>query len=68
MPRWMSVTYHCNRCGREETVQHGGSVADLDARLRSYGWTVKQSGANTLCSPCTVTVARLALTTRPVSR
>jgi predicted RNA-binding Zn-ribbon protein involved in translation (DUF1610 family) len=54
MPRCMSVTYRCNRCGREQVLLHGGSVADLDVLMRSYGWTVKQSGQNTLCPACVV--------------
>ena len=59
MPRSISVTYRCNRCGREETHLHGGSLADLDAMMRSYWWRVKQSGQNVLCPAC---VTYLALT------
>jgi len=56
----MSVTYRCNRCGREEVLTYSGSLRDADNLIRSWGWTVKQSGQNTVCPTCETVASALA--------
>ena len=57
MPRVRSLTYRCNKCTREEVLTDSGDVRATDDLIRSWGWTVKQSGRNTLCPACSVQAA-----------
>lgn len=52
MARAVTVTYTCNNCGRDDTSLHGGSVVDLDVKMRSYGWMVAAAGAVCYCPGC----------------